>query len=101
MNKRKIFKFNKKTDSLFKAILALKTVKDAELFFRDLCTAEELRAMSERWAIVEMLKKGLSYRDIAGKLGVSATTVARVAYWLNNGKGGYNLVLKRLGYVKK
>jgi uncharacterized protein YerC len=36
------FKFDKKTDNLFGVILSLKTVKEAELFFRDLCTVEEL-----------------------------------------------------------
>ena len=90
------FKFDKKTDNLFMAILSLKTVKEAEAFFRDLCTIDEIKAMSERWQIVKMLEKNISYRDIADKLQVSTTTVSRVALWLNNGEGGYRLVLDRL-----
>ena len=93
MNK---FKFNKKTDSLFKAILAIETISEAENFFRDLCTTEEIRAMSERWEIVQMLKKNIPYRQIAQELKTSTTTVARVALWLNNGAGGYRLILNRL-----
>ena len=91
----KKFKFDKKTNNLFEAILSLKTVKEAEAFFRDLCTIDEIKEMSERWQIVKMLEKGISYREIAEKLNVSTTTVSRVALWLNNGEGGYRLVLDR------
>lgn len=93
MSKKRVFKFNRKTKSLFKTMLGLKTIREAERFFRDLCTAEELRAMSERWEIAQMLEKGISYRDIADNLRVSTTTVARVAYWLENGLGGYKSAL--------
>lgn len=97
MNKDKSqFKFNKKTDNLFKAILSLKSAKEAEKFFRDLCTIEEIKAMSERWEIVRLLNQNMPYRNIADELNVSATTVSRVALWLNNGKGGYQLILDRL-----
>jgi TrpR-related protein YerC/YecD len=92
------FKFNKKTDNLFKAILSLKTTREAELFFRDLCTVEEVKDMSERWEIVRLLEKDYTYRDIAEKLKVSTTTVSRVASWLNNGKGGYRLMLNKLSH---
>ena len=89
------FKFNKKTDELFEAIVSLKTVREAEQFFRDLCTLDELKEMSERWQIAQLVNKGLPYREIAKKLEVSTTTVARVALWLNNGAGGYRLILDR------
>lgn len=89
------FRFNKKTDELFRAIISLKSVKEAEAFFRDLCTIEEIKEMSERWQIVQMVSRGLPYREIAKKLEVSTTTVARVALWLNNGAGGYRLILDR------
>lgn len=89
------FKFNQKTNSLFKAIISLKSVKEAERFFRDLCTIDEITEMSERWQIARMVNKGLPYREIATKLAVSTTTVARVASWLYNGAGGYRLVLDK------
>lgn len=91
----KKFEFNEKTNSLFKAIIGLKNVKEAERFFRDLCTIDEITEMSERWQIARMVNQGLPYREIAEKLAVSTTTVARVALWLNNGAGGYRLVLDR------
>lgn len=92
MNK---FKFNKNTTNLFQAILSLKNVKEAESFFRDLCTIEELSAMSERWQIVQLLDQGASYRKISEITGSSTTTIGRVATWLNNGEGGYQLALSR------
>jgi len=91
----KKFEFSEKSNNLFKAILSLKTMPEAEKFFRDLCTAEELRAMTERWEIVLLLKQDLPYREIAEKLKVSTTTVARVAFWLNNGMGGYKIAIDR------
>lgn len=92
MNK---FKFDKNTTSLFETIAGLEDIKEMEKFFRDLCTVEELKAMSERWAIARMLKAGLSYRKIAESLGSSTTTVSRVAAWLNNGEGGYAIALNK------
>ena len=89
------FKFNKKTDSLFKAIISLKNLKEAQAFFRDLCTIDEITEMSERWEIAQLVNSSISYREIAAKLKVSTTTVARVASWLYNGAGGYRLVLDK------
>jgi len=90
------FKFGKKTDDLFKVILSLEDAKEAENFFRDLCTIDELKIMTERWEIAKLIHEGLSYRKIADKLNVSTTTIGRVALWLNNGEGGYRLILDRL-----
>ena len=89
------FKFDKNTDNLFKAIVGLENIKEAEKFFRDLCTVQEIAAMSERWEIVGMLEKGISYRKIAEELGSSTTTVGRVSQWLSNGEGGYRTALNK------
>ena len=90
------FKFNKQTDRLFEAILALKNIKEAEAFFRDLCTIDELKEMTDRWQIVDLLQQGKSYREIASQVKASTTTVSRVAYWLNYGKGGYQQIYSRV-----
>ena len=89
-------KTNKNTNSLFKAIKSLTTTEELEKFFRDLCTLEELENMSERWAIAQLLAKGISYRKIAEELKTSTTTVSRVANWLNNGNGGYVLAIQKV-----
>lgn len=88
--------FNKLTSNLFDAILSLKTTKEAEIFFRDLCTIDEIKEMSERWEIVRLLEKGWSYRKISEQMKISTTTVSRVAMWLNNGMGGYKLISDRI-----
>jgi TrpR-related protein YerC/YecD len=82
---------------LYRAVLALATVEEARAFFRDLCTPAEIEAMADRWAVVEALGRGLSYRDVHERTGVSVTTVARVARYLERGYGGYRLVAERLG----
>ncbi len=91
---------NQETRQLFQAMLALKTADEAERFFRDLCTLEEIDEMSRRWQAVQRLVKEQSYRDIADAVELSTSTVARVAHWLHSGTGGYQLILRRLGLSK-
>lgn len=98
MNK---IKLNKQTKSLFEAILSLKDATEAEAFFRDLCTIEEIKEMSDRWEIVSLLKQEKPYREIAKKAKVSTTTVSRVAAWLNYGAGGYETIYNRLNHHPK
>jgi len=81
--------------NLYKAILTLKTPDEAARFFRDLLTEAEIEEFANRWAMVQMIALGTPYLDIANKLGVSTTTVNRVAKWLHNGMGGYKLALDR------
>ncbi len=86
----------KETTELFKAILKLKTVEEAEKFFRDLCTLQEIYEMSKRWQAAKMIDQGITFREISEKLKMSTTTVARVAHWLHHGEGGYRLILERV-----
>ena len=86
---------NKKTDSLIKAILALKNSSEAKRFLRDLLTPEELKEFGNRWLAAQMLDKGISYSTIRGKTSLSSTTIARISKWLYHGKGGYRLMINR------
>lgn len=86
----------KKLPPLYRAILKLKTVSECYKFFRDLCTLAELRAIAERFEVVQLIVQGVSYRTIARKTGVSTATVTRIAHWLYHGEGGYQIILKRL-----
>ncbi len=87
---------NKQTTNLFRAVLKLENTEECEIFFRDLCTLEEIAEMSNRWQVVQLLNQGLSYREIAKQTNLSTTTITRVAHWIEHGKGGYKLILKRL-----
>ncbi len=83
------------SESLYVATLSLKTLAEAKRFFRDLLTEEEIEELSKRWQTAQMLDQGLSYVAIQEKTGLSSTTVARISRWLQQGKGGYRLVLDR------
>lgn len=82
--------------NLYQAVLTLRTVDECRAFFRDLCTPAELEAMSDRWAVVEWLGRGAPYREIHKHTGVSLTTISRVARYLGDGNGGYEIASARL-----
>jgi len=77
------------------AICLLQSADEATGFFTDLCTPAELEAMADRWQVVPLLRKGVSYRAIQEETGVSVTTITRVARSLSLGSGGYNLIYER------
>ena len=82
---------------LAQVLSAIKTAEDMESFLVDLCTPAELRALSERWHVAQILDTGdMSYRNINAKTGVSTTTIGRVARFLNEEPHqGYRTVLDR------
>ena len=82
--------------NLYAAIASLRSPEEVRSFLRDLCTPAELQAMADRWAVVELLERGLPYREIHRQTGVSVTTVGRVARYLTSGNGGYRAVTDRL-----
>ncbi len=83
------------TDDLFDAILSLRTLDEVQRFFRDLCTLQEIEAMTHRWQAARLLDQGLPYLEVSAQTGASTTTVTRVAQWLKRGAEGYRLVLDR------
>lgn len=89
-------KYDEYSDLLYRAILQLRTVDECKRFFDDLCTISELRSMSQRVEVAQMLHKKSVYTDIAKKTGASTATISRVSKCLNYGENGYTLVLKRL-----
>ncbi len=82
--------------NLLSAISTLQSPAELADFLRDLLTFKELKDVSQRWQIVLLLEKKMPYLEIAQQVGVSTTTVTRVALWLNHGKGGYRTALSRL-----
>ena len=80
---------------LLRVVLDLRTLEEAERFFRDLCTLSELEAMAHRWQAALLVSEGLPYHEVSRRTGASTTTVTRVAHWLRHGEGGYQLALER------
>ncbi len=83
------------TKRLLEDILSLKNMREAELFFRDLCTETELQELSKRWQAARMLHQETPYSKIVEETGLSTATVARISRWLSGDQGGYRLLLKR------
>lgn len=84
------------TDTLFQAILTLKSVEECYAFFDDLCTVPEIKAMSQRFAVAMMLASGEIYADIVERTGASTATISRVNRALHYGSDGYVLTMERL-----
>jgi len=83
-------------EDLYRSVLALRDAAEARSYFHDLCTPAELQALVDRWRVVGLLRKGLSYRQINEQTGISVTTIWRVARFLADGHGGYLAVAERL-----
>ena len=52
--------------ALFEAILVLKTPEECHAFFKDLCTYQELNAISQRLQVAKLLHEGHVFHDIVG-----------------------------------
>ena len=88
-------------DSLFDAVLCLKTREECYDFFEDLCTVNELLSLSQRFDVAAMLRDHKTYLEIADKTGASTATISRVNRSLNYGTDGYELIFKRLQEQEK
>ena len=66
------------TDFLFDAVLSLQNREECYRFFEDLCTVPELKAISQRLVVADMLRKKMVYNDIVAKTGASTATISRV-----------------------
>tara|TARA_B100000745_G_scaffold44076_1_gene26672 strand:- start:325 stop:624 length:300 start_codon:yes stop_codon:yes gene_type:complete len=83
-------------DKLFEAIKTLQSLEEYRSFFQDILTPAEFQAIKDRWTVAALLDEGYTYREINAISGVSITTVARVARFLSDGSGGYQIALERL-----
>ena len=83
-------------DRLFDAILCLENREECYTFFEDICTINELLALSQRFEVAHMLREQKTYLDIAEKTGASTATISRVNRSLNYGNDGYDLVFSRI-----
>ena len=87
---------NEQVDDLAEAMLAIQNREEAYLFFEDLFTIKELQAVAQRLAVARLLRKKVTYQEIAEKTGASTATISRVNRSLTYGAGGYQLVLGRM-----
>lgn len=87
---------SKDVDFLFDAILQLKTRDECYMLFEDLCTVQEMKALSQRLVVAKMLSEGRVYSDIVKNTGASTATISRVKRSLDYGCDSYSLVFDRM-----
>lgn len=83
-------------DFLFQAVSCLEGEEEFYRFFDDLCTVQELRAISQRLQVAKMLDENRVYNDIVKETGASTATISRVNRSLHYGSKGYRVVFDRL-----
>ena len=66
------------------------------MFFEDLCTVQELKALSQRLTVAKMLSEGRVYSEIVKTTGASTATISRVNRSLEYGCDSYSLVFGRM-----
>ena len=84
---------NAQTELLMQAVLALETTEDAYRFFEDICTIAEVKSIAQRLEVAVLLRRHVTYQEIARKTGASSATISRVNRALTYGADGYNHVL--------
>ena len=87
---------SKDVDFLFDAILQLQTREECYMLFEDLCTVQEMKALSQRLVVAKMLSEGRVYSDIVKTTGASTATISRVKRSLDYGCDSYSLVFDRM-----
>ncbi len=87
---------SEQTDLLMQAVLELASPEDAYRFFEDICTIAEVKSMAQRIQVATLLRKGVTYQEIARETGASSATISRVNRALLYGADGYRRVLDAL-----
>ena len=81
--------------ALYETILQLKDLDECCKFFEDLCTANEMRTMEQRFDVALLLDEGRVYTDILEKTGASSATISRVNRVFTYGVGGFRTMIDR------
>ena len=87
---------SKQTDLLVRALLSLESEEQCYQLLEDLLTIRELKDLSQRLEVAQMLKNKVTYTEIVASTGVSTATIGRVNRCLTYGAGGYEYVLNKL-----
>ena len=87
---------NGQVDDLARAMVELTSMDEAYSFFEDIFTIHELQAVAQRLAVARLLRRKVTYQEIAEQTGASTATISRVNRSLTYGAGGYQLVLGRM-----
>ena len=81
---------------LFRAVMSLEGLEECYDFFEDLCTVQELKAISQRIVVAKMLSDKKVYSDIVKETGASTATISRVNRSLIYGNDSFLKIFPRL-----
>ena len=81
--------------ALYETILQLKDLDECCRFFDDLCTANELRTMEQRFDVAILLDRGMVYTEILDETGASSATISRVNRVFSTGTGAFQEMIDR------
>ncbi len=85
-----------KRKNFYEAILQIKTLEEAENFFKDIATDKELDDFSDRLIVAQRLLMGQTYETISKDTKMSSATIARINRAITYGKDGYRTILDRM-----
>ena len=88
-------------DELFDGILTLENREDCYRFFEDICTVNEIRAISQRLQVAKLLNQKKTYSEIEKETKASTATISRINKCIAYGADGYRRVLERLEQKKQ
>lgn len=83
-------------DELFRAILLLEDEEDCYRFFEDVCTVNEIHAITQRLQVAKLLSEDKTYSEIEAVTKASTATISRINKCLVYGADGYKRILQRL-----
>ncbi len=83
-------------DELFDGILTLKTREECYRFFEDICTVNEIHAISQRLQVAKLLMQKKTYSEIEKLTSASTATISRINKCIVYGADGYQIVINRL-----
>ncbi|MBR6029087.1 MAG: hypothetical protein IKP40_08345 [Clostridia bacterium] len=83
-------------DLLMRSVLTLESPEEAYRYFQDLMTVSEIKSLATRLEVAVMLRRKVTYQEIARRTGASTATVSRVNRALYYGADGYLSVLDKL-----
>ena len=63
---------------LTEVLLSLKTEDEARSLLSDLCTIREMQDLGQRLEVARLLRRQMTYSDIAQQTGASTATISRV-----------------------
>ena len=84
--------------ALCETLASLTDPASMRLFLTDLCTPQELTAISQRFDVARLLWEGKNYKDIIEQTGASSATVSRVKRSIGE---GYDIAFAAVAEEKK